>query len=339
VTAERTCDLAPFVSPVVAQVGSLEQAGSALEILTQSLENFLARFQAAVCADLTEIVEECCGGGGATSFLDLTDTPDSYAGAANYAVAVNGAQTGLEFIPFPTIPPAPTYFLTPRLISMWPPSVATGAFGPAPTAAGGAQIQLPLNPTNALTANYRQRFSAAAAANSVAGVRQSTFACIVGSASPMGGFRLRWRFGVETYTSGARLFVGVIGSVAAIAGATDPSALTNIIAMAVDDTDTNWHIMHNDAAGTASRIDLGAGFAVNTTSLLELTIEVEPSAGTFDYTVRDLSLGTSTSGTATGDMPAGGQPLSPQMHVSSAATGAVQAIAHIFMSLEVGPGE
>ena len=37
------------------------------------------------------------GGGGATTFLALTDSPDSYAGQAGKGVTVNGAATGLEF--------------------------------------------------------------------------------------------------------------------------------------------------------------------------------------------------------------------------------------------------
>jgi hypothetical protein len=40
-----------------------------------------------------------CGSGGATSFLELTDTPDTYAGAAGYVVTVNNTQTGLIFSP------------------------------------------------------------------------------------------------------------------------------------------------------------------------------------------------------------------------------------------------
>jgi len=39
------------------------------------------------------------GGAGATNFPALTDTPASYAGAANYKVVVNGTATGLIFIP------------------------------------------------------------------------------------------------------------------------------------------------------------------------------------------------------------------------------------------------
>jgi hypothetical protein len=38
-------------------------------------------------------------GTGATSFLDLTDTPDTYAGSANYVVTVNPTETGLIFTP------------------------------------------------------------------------------------------------------------------------------------------------------------------------------------------------------------------------------------------------
>jgi hypothetical protein len=38
------------------------------------------------------------GGGGATVFTDLTDVPNSYTGCGGCIVAVNGAETGLEFI-------------------------------------------------------------------------------------------------------------------------------------------------------------------------------------------------------------------------------------------------
>lgn len=40
-----------------------------------------------------------CGTGGANSFLDLVDTPSTYAGSAGYVVTVNPAATGLIFTP------------------------------------------------------------------------------------------------------------------------------------------------------------------------------------------------------------------------------------------------
>jgi hypothetical protein len=39
------------------------------------------------------------GASGTTSFLDLTDTPDTYAGAQNYVVTVNSTASGLVFTP------------------------------------------------------------------------------------------------------------------------------------------------------------------------------------------------------------------------------------------------
>lgn len=92
----------PFVSAVVAQKADLESAASAFQLFQQQIEGYLAILKAAICDDLQQIVDECCGGGAATSFLELTDTPASYAGAAGQLVAVNGGETGLEFIPVPT---------------------------------------------------------------------------------------------------------------------------------------------------------------------------------------------------------------------------------------------
>lgn len=40
-----------------------------------------------------------CGTGSATTFLDLTDTPNTYVGAAGYVVTVNEDETGLIFTP------------------------------------------------------------------------------------------------------------------------------------------------------------------------------------------------------------------------------------------------
>jgi hypothetical protein len=329
-----TCGVEPFQYQATPQPG--DAGASANQINEQAIEAYLNRLREAVCADLTELFD---AGGVLLSFLELTDTPDTYAGSGGLAVAVNAGATGLEFVAFPTIPPAPTYFLTPRLVAMWGPAIATGAFGPTPSVVGGGQLQIGVNPTNTLTAFYRQGMTAGTGANAVAGVQIGVFQCVRGSAAPMGGFRLRWRFGIELYTAGARCWIG-LHPVAATqpSGATDPSANVNCIYLGFDDTDTTWQVMHNDAAGTCSKIDLLANFTINTTSMLELTFEVEPS-GDLTYTVRDLSLGFTATGTVSSDLPAGGQPLKQCMQIGSAATGASNRISHIFCSLEVGPGE
>jgi len=56
----RTCNIEPFVSEVTPQPGSLEEASTAGEIFQNQVENYLNRLLEAVCADLQEIVDECC---------------------------------------------------------------------------------------------------------------------------------------------------------------------------------------------------------------------------------------------------------------------------------------
>lgn len=53
-------------------------------------------------ANWTEVTFSSGGGGtgsGVTNFLALTDTPNSYSGAAGYVVTVNSSSNGLEFSP------------------------------------------------------------------------------------------------------------------------------------------------------------------------------------------------------------------------------------------------
>lgn len=93
------CNFEEFVAEVTPQAGSLQDAASAQEILIQQLEGYLARLKAAVCADVQNLQAQidALGPGGATSFLGLSDTPASYAGAAGQVVQVNAGATGLEF--------------------------------------------------------------------------------------------------------------------------------------------------------------------------------------------------------------------------------------------------
>jgi hypothetical protein len=95
-TTSKICDVEPFRYQSTPQpIG--EQGASSNQINEQYLEDYLNRFRQAVCEDIQSIIDECCGGGGAESFLGLTDTPDSYAGAAGDSVLVNAGETGLSF--------------------------------------------------------------------------------------------------------------------------------------------------------------------------------------------------------------------------------------------------
>lgn len=98
-TEFEACNTEPFVADVTAQDSSLEAAAQAVELLAQQIEGYLQRLRAAVCTDLRTLQAELEGIVAEASFLDLTDTPDSYAGAGGEVVAVKAAEDGLEFVP------------------------------------------------------------------------------------------------------------------------------------------------------------------------------------------------------------------------------------------------
>lgn len=77
--------------------------GPTLTAMVQSLGNDVGvdHIDCTVCT-VTEVPYIWnLGSGGPTSFLQLSDTPSTYAGAANYIVTVNPGQTGLIFTPPP----------------------------------------------------------------------------------------------------------------------------------------------------------------------------------------------------------------------------------------------
>lgn len=108
-----------------------------------------------------------------------------------------------------------------------------------------------------------------AAATAIAGWRPngaaSRFLRVGRDANAPGGFLVRQMWGPATGVSVAthRGFCGLADWSAAPTDV-EPSSRTNVIGMGWDAADTNIQIMHNDASGTCTKIDLGAGFPVPT---------------------------------------------------------------------------
>lgn len=110
-----------------------------------------------------------CGTGGVDTFLELLDTPDSYAGSAGMVVAVNPGETGLIFVPAtasnafafvasptqPTIPAVGSDTLT--LIAGTNMVITTNALLKTVTfdASGGSGLYIPVPPATALAADTR----------------------------------------------------------------------------------------------------------------------------------------------------------------------------------------
>ena len=148
-----------------------------------------------------------------------------------------------------------------------------------------------------------------------------------------GGFRFVSTFRVAdtAYSATCQNFHGLIGTTAEIAVGTvsliQVSTLTNCIFVGNDGADANLQVMHNDASGTCTKIDLGANFPANRTAGAEMStmysIEIYNAVRSTQvkYVVTNLETGAIAQGTITTNLPATTQGLAIQSaRVMSTAT-------------------
>jgi hypothetical protein len=178
--------------------------------------------------------------------------------------------------------------------------------------------------TNFFTAARRVGYVSAGTAGSSAGTRHALAQFFRGNGTAgIGGFLFACRFGISdaAAVADARLFVG-LHSATTVIGNVNPSTLTNVIGVATDNAQTTLRIMHNDAAGAATTIDLGANFPANTLSadLYELVLFCAPNGASVGYRVERLNTGHVAEGTLATDLPAATTLLSPQVWRNNGAT-------------------
>lgn len=213
-----------------------------------------------------------------------------------------------------------------RYASMLPPGGSN-----APTLIGMLGWTLAGNPggnivtfTGSLYSSFREyALASAATAGASCGYRHGLVTYGRGTVPRMGGFHMSFVFGISdaAAVADARMFVGVIGSAAAI-GNVNPSTLTNIVGVGCDNGGAQLVILHNDSAGTASSIATSASFPANTrsTDLYRFTLFAPPNGSWVGYTLENLTSGAVTSGKITSDLPAGTVALAPQLWRNNGAT-------------------
>jgi hypothetical protein len=127
---------------------------------------------------------------------------------------------------------------------------------------GGTQSALILSGATA-TKIIRSRFTSTTSSGSIAGYRGNGTDIVIGM-----GWHCIFTFGFAdlTYNSSAHNWVGLGNAITfQIGSLTFASSLGNIIGIGNDPTDLNLQILHNDSAGSATKIDLGSNFPANRT--------------------------------------------------------------------------
>jgi hypothetical protein len=114
--------------------------------------------------------------------------------------------------------------------------------------------------------------------------------------------------GAYQFKGDSRVFLGMQQSTSAMAGGTDPSGLTNIVGFGKDTADTNIQFMHNDASGTATKVDTGlAPTAMVSDALYDFSMWLIPSSASVGWSIHRVSTrALIASGVASTNLPAGG---------------------------------
>jgi hypothetical protein len=211
---------------------------------------------------------------------------------------------------------------------------AISSLGVALTVTGTAAARTPAS-TGWLDSQNRVGIITAAGAGSVAGINDTALMHFLGNASNRGGFLFIQRFGLPTVVADERYFFGFRASVAAPTDV-DPSTLTDVIGIGVDGTDANLQVMHNDAAGAATKVNLGASFPPRTAGVAyELVLECLRNATVVNYSVRRLDVvGTPARGVLSSNLPLNTAFLGRYGFISNNAT--ASAIAFDLMSTTSG---
>lgn len=166
-------------------------------------------------------------------------------------------------------------------IATWAPNTGTGVVvSGMPRAAVGTVSTPALAATNLSTSMRRWRVTSAAAASSVSDERSPLALCWRGNAAGRGGFTYINRLSLVTLQATSVAYFGLLNSIAALSTTQTIAALVNCIGIGfTNGTDTNWQLLHNDAAGAPTATDMGADFPVNnTTNVYTITIFAEPNS-------------------------------------------------------------
>lgn len=170
-----------------------------------------------------------------------------------------------------------------------------------------------------------------ASSSAVAGYRLATgsWGYIRGTSAKIGGFYMVLRWGPTTgvATATARAFAGTagIGTLTDV----DPSSLLNVVGMGWDAADTQVQIMHNDGAGTCTKIPLGASWPRPTsdrTAVYEIHVYAPPNSSNIYYTALDLVNDLEASGTITTNIPSTTTGMVPYAYTSVGGTSSVTGI-------------
>lgn len=169
-----------------------------------------------------------------------------------------------------------------------------------PLSAGGSGIY-PAVPGNI--------FVPVTAAASQAGQFSTSALWYIGDAAGRGGFHYAGRFGFNALIEpGMRFFVGMAAASSAHAASSAQADRVNCFGWGKDAGDTAIYLMHNDAAGTCTKVDSGFGHPTGEV-VYDFSFSCSPNGSAINCVLRNLDTGVTYSTSISSDIPANSVPL------------------------------
>ena len=206
-------------------------------------------------------------------------------------------------------------------------SASPSIFGNLNSTIGTASAQTPASGTP-FTSAKKVRFTSTAA-NANGGLRSSSSFFTVG----FNGFTAALRFACVSPNTSSRCIGGIMAGASFPSSSVEPTNITSIVALGYETNDANYSIIHNDATGTATKVDLGSNFPAgnSTQGWYELVIHNPPNTTTFQYRVTNLVNGSVATGTLTSNVPPSSSQVAPFAVASSSTTTAICEIGNMFI--------
>jgi hypothetical protein len=148
--------------------------------------------------------------------------------------------------------------------------------------------------TNPYTAMRRMVYTNPATANQQSGIRTEQM-FFRGAAAGMGGFFFACRFGLTTWFSTNRLFIGLTASVSGNTGnivTVDPTSVANTIGFGLNSGDTAITFMHVDGTTTATKDTIAGQPGLFSGNAYDAYIYARPNDTTVYYRLENALTGT-----------------------------------------------
>lgn len=211
-------------------------------------------------------------------------------------------------------------------ICMWTTTTTSTGFWIGTTGSGGGTyVTLLPTTTSNYTAMKRGLYSnAATTLNQVLGVRSTEAMFFRGSTGVQGGFFFFCRFGLEAWTTGARLFIGLATGSAVIAS--DPSALNNTVGFCVDAGDTAITFLTRDTS-TPTKTSISGQPALASGQGYDAYIFCKPNDNTIYFRLDNLNTGaTIINSSTTSTLPVNTTLLTSNSLASNAALTSINSV-------------